>query len=133
MGNLAPSWKCYRSETMKNLLKISPLLILVGLAFQPSTAKAQVTGIVTVTATVIPPPAVDFAPSPKGPGSSMAAGNTLSKGGITLHGLSNTMVKLNFIGKKEVKEFLLQQDCVGTITAKELCNVKSVEIIYLGS
>ncbi len=100
---------------------------------QTSTSIAQVTGVVSVTVTVIPRPAVDFSPAPNIPGLSIVGGSFFSERGITLHGSSNVLVKLNFNKRDEDRELSFQQSRVKTISARELRDVKTVEIDYLGS
>lgn len=118
---------------MKNLLKISSLLVFIGLAFQVSTSEAQVTGVVTVSVTVIPRPAVDFPSSAGSRGSLIVGRGIASEQGMTLQGLSNVQVKLNFNKRDEYREFSFQQSRTKTIPERDLRNVKTIEILYLGS
>ncbi len=119
---------------MKNALKILPLLTFAGLVLFASTSSAQVAAAITVSVTVIPAPEVDFSPVSLKDASVIATGNVLSaEPGITLRGSSNVLVRLDRTKGDEHAEINFQQPGVRTITAKELRDVKRVEIIYLGS
>jgi hypothetical protein len=119
---------------VKRLSKILPLLTFAGLVLCSSRLSAQVTSTVNITVTVIPGPEMDFSPLKSQENSFVTAGSLQPSGaGITFRSSGNVLVRFkdNKSGRSTVFDF--QQPGVKTFTFKEMKDVSSVEVLYLGS
>jgi hypothetical protein len=119
---------------MKTTKNISLLLALVSILFFASESRAQVSATARVTLTVVPAPGMNFKPATKPAVTSpvVVSNRSADNSGMTFMSSGNVMVQLNSKGAAKSR-FSFGEGQTRTFTARELHNVSSVEIVYLGS